>query len=144
MTEDEIVIVVRGGVAEVHSKPPGVNIRIVDVDNGDLLESPTLLEIAESILVSASGAHEKQWTWSGVDDAENYIHQGSVLGDTLIVLDDTYEGAWNDTSYVSLACKQAPILARHTVALLGLIDVLEMTGNEEIRSLIQRYRSQEV
>lgn len=63
---------------------------------------------------------EPHWTWDNRGSYEDgtYIHQGAHLGETLITLDDTYEGATHDCLFIEHAPKDI-------AALLALVKTLQ-------------------
>lgn len=81
----------------------------------DLLPNTELSEI-KARLKALKEDDPESWAFDGMkveeEDGERwvYVPECSQLGDTLIMLSDTYEGSGSHCEYVQTACQKVPLL----------------------------------
>lgn len=83
------------------------------------------LSALDAIEAAERAATPGPWEWDGLrvdDDGFVFVPQGSYLRDTLITLDDTYEGSGEDCRLIALARNNTPALV---AALRGALRVVE-------------------
>lgn len=93
--------------------------------------NPNILDQMAEVEKAAEKATPRPWEWDGLNrdrvDPENtfiWVPQGSHLGDTLITLDDTYEGSGEDCDYIALVANHTPDIIAFTRRLLEVVNLL--------------------
>lgn len=93
-------------------------------------------KIAECLRIIAAVDSDNTWEWERMDIEETedgpyvYVPECAYLGDTLIVLTDTYENSGNDCLYVQTACKEFPGAIRRIQELEAECERLEKWKND--------------
>jgi hypothetical protein len=85
-----------------------------------MLKPEEMMELYQKLMID-----KRDWKWNPVNtrkDGTVYVPECSQFGDTLIMLEDTYEGSDEDCLYIEAACEFVPYVAERLIEVDKLLD----------------------